>query len=84
VVPPGAPVSADDGLTPWSADRAKLSEFADRVLPADYILLDRRAYLHGNIRLGERAQALAELPRSGRRVIYDDGRFVVWSPVPER
>jgi len=28
-----------------------------------------------------RAEQLAFLPYSGRRVIYDNGRFVVWSPV---
>jgi uncharacterized membrane protein len=81
VVPKDAPVSADDSLTPWFANRWKINDFPDRLQDADYVVIDRQAYLHGYIHTDKRDDQLGFLPYSGRRVIFDDGRFVVWSPV---
>lgn len=81
VVPSDAPVNADDSLTPWFANRWKIDDFPDRLADSDYVVIDRQAYLHGYIHQDLRTDQLAFLPYSGRRVIYDDGRFVVWSPV---
>jgi uncharacterized membrane protein len=80
-VPPGAPVSADDSLTPWFANRWKINDFPDRLADTDYVVIDRQAYLHGYIHQDKRDDQLRFLPYSGRRVVFDDGRFVVWSPV---
>jgi len=44
-------------------------------------VIDRDAYLSGPTSPTTRRKYLEALPNSGRRVLYDDGRFVVWSPV---
>jgi hypothetical protein len=44
-------------------------------------VIDRQAYLDGPTHPDLRRAAIAALPTSGRSVLYDDGRFQVWSPV---
>jgi hypothetical protein len=80
VIPADAPVQADDGLAVWLANRHTINDFPDKVAPADYIVIDRQAYLSGPTLPDERLAAIEALPTSGRTVLYDDGRFVVWSP----
>jgi hypothetical protein len=44
-------------------------------------VIDQEAYLSGPTNPAQRRQALESLPTSGRRMLYDDGRIQVWSPV---
>jgi hypothetical protein len=47
------------------------------------VVIDKQAYLGGPTHLDKRKQELAALPASGRSLLYDDGRFQVWSPVTD-
>jgi hypothetical protein len=44
-------------------------------------VLDHDPYLSGPTNPAQRQQAADALATSGRHVLYDDGRFQVWSPV---
>jgi uncharacterized membrane protein len=81
MVPANAQVNADDGLAVWLANRHWINDFPDRLDTADYVVIDRQAYLSGPTHPDQRLAALAALPTSGRTLLYDDGRFMVWSPV---
>src|SRR5438477_914376 len=81
IIPADAPVDADDGLTVWLANRHTINDFPDHLADASYVVIDRHAYLSGPTNATTRLRYLATLPTSGRRILYDDGRFVVWSPV---
>ncbi|MEO8744980.1 MAG: DUF2079 domain-containing protein [Candidatus Dormiibacterota bacterium] len=83
VIPAGAPVNADDGLAVWLANRHTINDFPDRLEATCYIVLDNQAYLSGPTHPDQRNAAIAQLPSSGRRLLFDDGRFQVWSPVGE-
>jgi hypothetical protein len=45
------------------------------------VVIDREAYIANNTNEAKRRAAADALPSSGRRLLYDDGRFQVWSPV---
>jgi uncharacterized membrane protein len=81
VIPAGAPVNADDGLAVWLANRHTINDFPDSLDNSSYVVIDTQAYLSGPTDPVKRQAALDHLPNSGRRLLYDDGRFVVWSPV---
>ena len=81
IIPADAPVDADDGLTVWLANRHTINDFPDHLADESYVVIDRHAYLSGPTNATTRLRYLATLPNSGRRILYDDGRFVVWSPV---
>src|SRR5438128_12432387 len=81
IIPADAPVDADDGLTVWLANRHTINDFPDRLDGSCYVVIDQEAYLSGPTNPAQRRQALEALPTSGRRMLYDDGRFQVWSPV---
>ena len=81
MIPPDAPVDADDGLTVWLANRHTINDFPDRLDGSCYVVIDQEAYLSGPTNPAQRRQALDALSTSGRRMLYDDGRFQVWSPV---
>ena len=80
VVPADAPVEADECIAVWFADRRVINDFPDRLDPSRYVVLDRQTCHTGNYHGPQRAAALALLGSDGRRVLYDDGRFQVWSP----
>jgi len=44
-------------------------------------VIDRIAYISGPTHPAERQAQVDALPTSGRSLLYDDGRFQVWSPV---
>ena len=79
-IPSGACVSADPGIAVWLADRPQINDFPDMLSRDCYVVLDRDAYISGPTDPDVRQDAMAALGDSGRRVVYDDGRFVVWSP----
>lgn len=81
-VPHDAVLVADEGLVTPLADRAAIRRLtAVSRPPAEaYILVDRDAWSPSRGATTIRSRILASLPTSGRRVIADDGRFMVWSP----
>lgn len=79
-VPPRAAISVDWGLAPALADRPRIELFPE-ASPDTYVIVDRGAYVSGLLRWRDREAWLGELGRSGRRLIVDDGRFQVWSPL---
>lgn len=81
MIPADAPVSADDGLSVWLANRHTINDFPDRLDASCFIVLDHQAYLSGPTNPFQRQDVISQLPGSGRRILYDDGRFQVWSPV---
>ena len=81
MIPADAPVNADDGLAVWLANRHTINDFPDHLDATCYVVLDHQAYLSGPTHPDQRNAAIATLPTSGRRLLYDDGRFQVWSPV---
>ncbi len=81
MIPADAPVNADDGLAVWLANRHTINDFPDRLDGSCYVVIDRQAYLSGPTHPEQRQAALDALPVSGRRLLYDDGRFEVWSPL---
>jgi uncharacterized membrane protein len=81
MIPADSPVSADDGLTVWLANRHTINDFPDRLDGSCYVVLDHDPYLSGPTNPAQRQQAADALATSGRHVLYDDGRFQVWSPV---
>jgi uncharacterized membrane protein len=81
MIPPNAPVSADDGLAVWFANRHTINDFPDRLDGTCYVVIDHHPYISGPTDPIKRQAALAALPTSGRHKLYDDGRFQVWSPV---
>ncbi len=81
MIPADAHVNADDALAVWLANRLIINDFPDKLDGTCYVVLDDRAYLSGPTHPDERNAAIAALPTSGRSLLYDDGRFQVWSPV---
>jgi uncharacterized membrane protein len=81
MIPANAPVSADDGLAVWLANRHTINDFPDRLDGSCYVVLAYQAYLSGPTHPPQRLAAIAALPASGRRLLFDDGTFQVWSPV---
>jgi uncharacterized membrane protein len=81
MIPPAAPVSADNGLAVWLANRHTINDFPDRLCDACYVVIDHRPYISGPVDPIKRQAALDALPSSGRHILYQDARFEVWSPV---
>jgi uncharacterized membrane protein len=81
MIPADAPVNADAGLTVWLANRHTINDFPDMLDNSDYVVLDEDYWLGANTKPAKRNAAAAALASSGRRLLYDDGRFQVWSPV---
>jgi len=81
MIPANAPVNADDAVAVWLANRHTINDFPDMLDGTCYVVIDRQAYLDGPTHPDLRKAAIAQLPTSGRTLLYDDGRFLVWSPV---
>jgi uncharacterized membrane protein len=81
MIPPGAPVSADGGLAVWLANRHTINDFPDKLDASCYVVLDHEPYISGPTHPYQRLDTINALPGSGRRLLFDDGRFQVWSPV---
>ena len=80
VIPNGAPVYADDGAAVWLADRTQIWILYDQPQADHYVVIDRQAWGHRGDRVADRADAIALMSATGRRLLVDDGRFQVWSP----
>ena len=81
MIPANAPVNADAGLAVWLANRHTINDFPDMLDSSCYVVLDEDYWLGANTDRTKRDAAAAALAASGRRLLYDDGRFQVWSPV---
>jgi uncharacterized membrane protein len=84
VIPAGAPVSADDGDVVWLSNRTRVGIFYGAAQDERYVVIDREAYAHRGDLVPGRADAIAKLQASGRPLLVDDGRFVVWGPLGNR
>ena len=80
MIPADAPVNADAGLCVWLANRHTINDFPDKLDNGAYVVIDEDTYIGANTDAALRQKALDALP-SSRRLLYDDGRFQVWSPV---
>jgi hypothetical protein len=80
VIPRGAPVYADDGAAVWLTDRTQIWILYDHPQPDRYVVIDRQAWGHRGDPVAGRADAIALMSATGRRLLVDDGRFQVWSP----
>ncbi|GAC1510305.1 MAG: hypothetical protein NVS1B3_12890 [Candidatus Dormibacteraceae bacterium] len=81
MIPADAPVNADNGLAVWLANRHTINDFPDMLDGSCYVVLDHQPYSAGPIKPARRQAAIDQLPSSGRRMLFDDGRFQVWSPI---
>jgi hypothetical protein len=81
MIPAGAPVNADSALTVWLADRHTINDFPDHLDGSCYVVIDRQAFISGPTHPDQRNAAIQQLGGSGRRILYDDGRFQTWSPI---
>jgi uncharacterized membrane protein len=81
MIPANAPVNADDGLAVWLANRHTINDFPDSLDSTSYVVIEYHPYLSGPTNPVQRQAAADQLPNSGRRLLYDDGHFQVWSPV---
>jgi uncharacterized membrane protein len=81
MIPADAHVNADNALAVWLANRHIINDFPDRLDDTCYVVIDSQAYISGPTNKAQRLAQIAALPTSGRRLLYDDGRFQVWSPV---
>ena len=81
VIPANAPVNADAGLDVWLANRHTINDFPDMLDASSYVVIDDQYYLGDNTNRAARDAAAQAVPASGRRLLFDDGRFQVWSPV---
>jgi len=78
MIPPGAPVYADDGAAVWLTDRMRIATIPVRLEPDRYVVIDREDW---SLRSAESTAVLiARMPATGRRIVGDDGRFQVWGP----
>ena len=84
LIPQDAPVNADAGLTVWLANRHTINDFPDKLDNSAYVVIDEDYYLGANTNRAQRDAAAAALASSGRRLLYDDGRFQVWSPLGDQ
>ncbi|HSS95072.1 MAG TPA: DUF2079 domain-containing protein [Candidatus Dormibacteraeota bacterium] len=86
IIPGDAPVSADNGLAVWLANRHTINDFPDKLDGTCYVVLQRDAYQQfrnptDSINPVVRRRAIDQLAADGRRLLYDDGEFQVWGPV---
>jgi hypothetical protein len=80
VIPAGAAVYADDGAAVWLSDRTRIGILYDQPQRDRYVVIDRQAWAHRDDRAVGRTDAIALMTATGRRLLFDDGRFEVWSP----
>ncbi len=81
MIPRDAPVNADAGLAVWLANRHTINDFPDKLDVSCYVVIDDDLFLGRTTNRVKRQQAADALATSSRRLLYDNGRFQVWSPV---
>ncbi len=68
-------------LTGWASVRPRLRWTAADCRPA-FIIIDREAWSPSRASAAQRDRILTWLPVSGRPIVADVGRFVLWGPQP--
>ncbi len=83
-VPADAPLVTDEGLVTPLASRVTIRRLTAFGLPARpaFVLIDRQAWSPSRAAAMQRDRILAWLPLTGRPILADDGRFVLWGPQP--
>ena len=83
-VPLDAPLVADEGLVAPLAARPAIRRLTATGAPSPraFVIIDREAWSPSGIAAVRRERILAELHRTGRPILADDGQFVVWGPTP--
>jgi uncharacterized membrane protein len=80
VIPPGAPVYADDGTDVWLSNRTRIAQIPEPILPDRYVVVDLQDWTLRYDPSEAGRHAAARLLATGRHLLVDDGRFQVWSP----
>jgi len=80
IIPADAPLAVDWGLAAPLANRPRIEVFPMNS-PDTYVIVDEQPYVTGLLRWRDRQAWLDELAVSGRRLLADDGRFRIWSPI---
>lgn len=83
-VPADAPLVTDEGLVTPLASRTAIRRLTGSGFPSRpaFIIIDREAWSPSRASAAQRDRILAWLPVSGRPIVADDGRFVLWGPQP--
>jgi len=80
VIPPNAPVYADDGAAVCLVDGPLIQVLPSQLPSVRYIGIYRQDLKHRLQANVARADEIALLSASARKLLVDDGRFQVWSP----
>ena len=80
VIPPGAPVYADDGVDVWLTDRIFIAQIPAKLEPDRYVVVDLQDWTLRYDPTTAPRHAAARMLATGRHLLVDDGRFLVWSP----
>jgi hypothetical protein len=80
VIPPGAPVYADDGIDIWLTDRVLIAQIPAKLEPDRYVVVDLQDWTLPYDPTTAPRHSSARMLATGRRLLVDDGRFQVWSP----
>jgi hypothetical protein len=80
VIPPGAPVYADDGTDVWLTDRTKIAQIPVELEPDRYVVVDLQDWTLRDSAAEAGRHSSARMLATGRHLLVDDGRFQVWSP----
>jgi uncharacterized membrane protein len=80
VIPPGAPVYADDGVDVWLTDRIFIAQIPAKLEPDRYVVVDLQDWTLPYDPTTAPRHSSARMLATGRRLLVDDGRFQVWSP----
>jgi hypothetical protein len=80
-VPRDASLVADEGLLAPLAGRTSIGRLVGPPDPEAFVLLDRQAWFPTGLARTRHERAMKALPASGRPLLADDGRFVLYGPV---
>jgi len=84
MIPADAPVNADNGVAVWLANRHTINDFPNELEATSYVVIDSVPYISLPTDPVKRQAAIDQLPTSGRRLLFDNGRFQVWSPLGDK
>jgi uncharacterized membrane protein len=80
VIPPGAPIYADDGVDVWLTNRTLIAQIPAKLEPDRYVVVDLKDWTLPYDPTTAPRHSAARMLATGRHLLVDDGRFQVWSP----
>lgn len=80
MIPPGAPVYADDGVDVWLTDRVLIAQIPAKLEPDRYVVVDLKDWTLPYDPTTAPRHSATRMLATGRHLLVDDGRFQVWSP----